>query len=63
MGESDLAAFYDSVLSQPVPAGTVRVEAEVNIGMGPAPEVPDLDGELPCEVVMEVGPGWRPPWR
>lgn len=57
MGETDIDAFYDSVLSQPVPAGTVRVQAEVNIGMGPAPEVPDLDGELPCELVIEIGSG------
>ena len=53
-GKTDIDAFYDSVLSQPVPAGTVRVAAKVNIGTGPAPEVPDLDGELPCELVIEI---------
>lgn len=56
-GATDIEAFYDSVFTQSVPAGTVRLRAEVNIGIGPGPEVPDLTGDLPCELVVEVEPG------
>ncbi len=56
-GNTDLDSFYDSVLSQPVPAGPVHVSAEVNIGAGPAPSVPDLIAELPCALTVEVDPG------
>ncbi len=56
-GRTDLDAYYDSVLSQAVPAGTVRVSAEVNIGAGPAPSIPDLSAELRCLLVVEVDPG------
>jgi hypothetical protein len=54
----DSNAFYDSVYGQVVPAGVVRVGADVNIGIGPGPEPPDLDaGSLPCELDVEVGSG------
>jgi hypothetical protein len=56
-GRTDMDAYYDSVLSQSVPAGTVRVSAEVNIGAGPPPSTPDLGAELPCLLVVEVDPG------
>jgi hypothetical protein len=35
----------------------VRVSAEVNIGAGPGPSIPDLGGELPCLLVLEIDPG------
>lgn len=56
-GRTDMDAYYDSVLNQSVPAGTVRVSAEVNIGAGPPPSIPDLSAELPCLLVVEVDPG------
>ncbi len=56
-GRTDMDAYYDSVLSQSVPAGTVRVSAGVNIGAGPPPSIPDLGAELPCLLVVEVDPG------
>lgn len=56
-GRTDMDAYYDSVLSQSVSAGTIRVSAEVNIGAGPPPSTPDLGAELPCLLVVEVGPG------
>lgn len=56
-GRTDMDAYYDSVLSQSVPAGTVRVNAEVNIGQGPGPSIPDLAGPLPCVLDVEVDPG------
>jgi hypothetical protein len=56
-GRTDMDAYYDSVLSQSVPAGTVRVSAEVNIGQGPGPSIPDLAGALPCVLDVEVDPG------
>ena len=56
-GRTDVDAYYDSVLSQSVPAGTVRMSAEVNIGAGPPPSIPDLSAELPCLLVVEVDPG------
>lgn len=54
---TEIEAFYDSVLTQEVPAGTVRVGAEVNIGMGPGPSIPDLSGPLPCTLDVDVAPG------
>src|SRR3546814_18398930 len=51
-----LDVFYDSVLTQPVPPGVIRVLAEANVGMGPGPVIPDLEGDLPCEVTLDVGP-------
>ena len=56
-GATDIEAFYDSVLEQDVPPGEVRVSAEANVGMGPPASVPDLDGPLPCEVVLDLAPG------
>lgn len=56
LGRTDLDAFYDSVLTQPVPPGVIRVLAEANVGMGPGPVIPDLEGDLPCEVTLDVGP-------
>src|SRR5690606_32774361 len=56
-GNTDLEAFYDSVLMQAVPAGPIRVSAEANVGIGPPPSIPDLDGGLPCSVSFEVDPG------
>ena len=56
-GRTDMNSYYDSVLSQPVPSGTVRVSAEVNVGAGPPPSIPDLSGQLACLLVVEVDPG------
>jgi hypothetical protein len=56
--DQSLDAYYDSVFEQPVPAGTVVVEAQVTIGIGPPPEPPDLDApELPCRLEIEVPDG------
>ena len=41
----------------PVPAGTVVVRAEANVGAGPPASVPDLTGDLPCSVTVDVAPG------
>ena len=49
--------YYGSVLEQSVPAGPVVVLAAVNIGIGPPPETPDLDGELRCRLELEVPEG------
>lgn len=46
--------YYDSVLQQEVPAGTVAVLASANVGLGPPPEVPDLTGDLRCRLEVEV---------
>lgn len=55
-GDEGIDAFYDSVLSQEVPTGSVRVSAEVNVGAGPGPSVPDLSGPLPCVLDLDVAP-------
>ena len=56
-GDDTTDAYYDSVLTQEVPAGPVVVRAEVSIGAGPPPLPPDLEGDLPCSLGVEVGPG------
>jgi len=56
-GRDDLEAFYDSVLVQEVPAGDVRLLAQVEIGMGPGPSIPDVDGPLPCSLELDVPAG------
>ena len=54
-----LRAYYESVLEQPVPAGTVVVLATVEIGEVAAAEVPPLDGELRCRASVDVPVGGR----
>lgn len=56
-GEATIDAYYDSVLEQPVPAGEVVVLATANIGAGPPPAVPDLDGDFACRLPVSVEPG------
>lgn len=56
-GDGSMDAYYDSVLTQGVPVGRVVVRAEVSIGAGPPPVPPDLEGDLPCSLGVEVGPG------
>ena len=56
-GSSAPDAFYTSVLSQPVPTGDVVVLATVNIGAGPPPVVPELDGEMDCRLEVTVPAG------
>ena len=47
--------YYEAVLEQEVPAGTVTVGTDVNIGIGPGPEPPDLTADpMPCELDVEV---------
>ena len=46
--------YYDSVLSQDVPAGPVVVLATVSIGQGPGPVTPDIDGDLDCRLDIDV---------
>ncbi len=53
-GDASLDAYYNSVLEQDVPAGPVVVLATANVGMGPPPEVPDLDGDLRCRLEVDV---------
>ena len=49
---------YTAELEQQVPAGAVRLGTDVNIGIGPAPDPPDLDAaRLPCELELEVPAG------
>ena len=52
--DASLGAYYDSVLEQDVPAGTVVVLASANVGIGPPPEIPDLDGPLRCRLEVVV---------
>jgi hypothetical protein len=54
MPDASLEAYYDSVLEQDVPAGTVVVLASANVGIGPPPEIPDLDGPLRCRLEVAV---------
>jgi len=50
--------YYEAVLEQEVPAGTVTVGTDVNIGIGPGPEPPDLEADpMPCELEVEVPAG------
>jgi hypothetical protein len=57
-GAGDVEAYYDSVYEIAVPAGTVRVGSDVNVGIGPPPEPPDLDANpMPCELDVEVADG------
>ena len=58
-GRNDLEAYYDTVLEQQVPAGDVVVLATVNVGIGPPPETPDLDGDLRCRLPVTVPVGGR----
>lgn len=58
-GEPSMERWYDSVLEQVVPAGTVVVLAEANVGAGPGPSIPDVDGPLPCRLVLDVPAGNR----
>ena len=55
LGDQAPERFYDAVLSQQVPAGSVVVFATVNVGIGPPPEVPDLSGEMQCRLDITVG--------
>ena len=56
LGDANIRAYYDSVLSEQVPAGPVVVLATVNIGAGPAPVTPDIDGPLNCRLKIDVPP-------
>lgn len=56
-GDQSIKAWYDSVLEQPVPAGPVVVWAQANVGSGPGPVVPDVEGSLPCRLDVEVPAG------
>jgi hypothetical protein len=50
--------YYEAVLEQEVPAGTITVGTDVNIGIGPGPEPPDLEADpMPCELEVEVPAG------
>ena len=50
----DNGDFYKSTLVQSVPAGTVNIIGEANIGIGPPPETPDIDGEMRCRLTVDV---------
>jgi hypothetical protein len=50
--------FYDAEYEIAVPAGAVRVGSDVNLGIGPPPEPPDLDANpMPCELDVDVADG------
>ncbi len=49
--------FYSTVMSEPVPAGTVVVRADVALGGGGPPVDPDLEGDLPCRVETDIAEG------
>ncbi|HEX5996382.1 MAG TPA: hypothetical protein VFY84_14670 [Jiangellales bacterium] len=51
---ASVEAYYDRVLEQAVPAGTVVVLASANVGLGPPPEIPDVDGPLRCRLEVDV---------
>lgn len=53
-GDGTAVAAYETVLEESVPAGRITVLATVNLGLGPPPEVPDLDGPMDCRVTVEV---------
>ena len=56
--EGDAATdFYGSIHEQSVPAGPVTVLATMNIGIGPPPIKPDVNGELRCRLDIEVPAG------
>lgn len=57
--EPTLEAYYQSVLEQPVPAGEVVVWATANVGTGPGPEIPDIEGDLRCQLSLHVAEGER----
>lgn len=53
-GGDAIEDFYETMLEQSVPAGPVVVLATVNIGIGPGPEIPDVDGDLRCRLELDV---------
>ncbi len=53
-GDDGIDAYYDSVLEQSVPAGTITILATANVGMGPGPVIPDPNGALDCRLTVEV---------
>lgn len=56
-GNTGIEAYYDSVLEQSVPAGTITVLATANVGTGPGPVIPDPNGPLDCRLTVEVPAG------
>lgn len=58
-GDGTLESFYDTVLEQPVPTGDIVVFASANIGAGPAPEIPDVEGDLRCRLDLTLADGER----
>lgn len=58
-GDGTLESFYDTVLEQPVPAGDIVVFASANIGAGPPPEIPDVEGDLRCRLDLTLADGER----
>lgn len=57
LGTGTLESFYDSVLEQSVPAGTVTIEADVRQSIGGPIEPPDLNGDFPCSLDVDVAEG------
>lgn len=57
LDDDSIEAYYESVLTQAVPAGDVVVLATANVGIGPGPVIPDPDGVLDCRVVVSVPAG------
>ncbi len=56
-GDTTLSRYYDSVLTQTLPAGPVVVLATVSVGAGPGPVTPDINGDLNCRLEVEVPDG------
>ena len=51
--------YYDSVLEQSVPSGTITVIGEANVGIGPGPMIPDITGAMRCRLDVDVPAGGR----
>lgn len=58
-GDGGVEAFYDTVAERSVPVGEIAVLATVNVGTGPPPAVPSLDGPMDCRLPLEVAAGER----
>lgn len=57
--EPTLEDFYTFVFEQEVPAGRIVILGEANVGIGPGPVIPDVDGEMRCLLEVDVPAGGR----
>jgi hypothetical protein len=52
--DPNITDYYQTVLTQAVPATEIVVLATVNVGQRPAPVRPDITGEMACRLVLNV---------